>query len=693
VKALVLALCLQSTPQEEVGETVVATPRTTKPKTDTSADRIVVTAEELAATGERSLPKQLGKAAGVWIQETNLGGGSPLIQGLSGNQVLLVIDGVRMNDATTRSGVNQMLNGVDPATVDRIEVIRGPRSVLYGSDALGGVVLIWTKTRKPAGDAPTRTGLHGAVEGRYDSATEGWAGALELSGASSRFGWTVVGGYHDYDTLHTADGEVPNVGYEGDSYFGSFEAMLDPDRSLRATAMMTRDYDVPRTDRMNAGFGQTNPANDEYFFNVQDRQRYVLAYNDRSGGALADIFEARLSYRYYREERHIRGFGSNTRRLEEDTTNTVGIGLDFKKAVSDDHLLTYGVDADYDDVDSLRTDVDITTGAGTPNDGAFAPGSRYLGTGVFIQDEISSFAPWDVTVGARYAFYDFGFDDVSTGAHETGSFDDLSGSLSVGRAVGEGWSLVGTLARGFRAPNLAELARDATFFGGDELHNPDLEPETSLYAEIACEVKKPTWNGAVAVFHNNISDVVGSRLIDPGGAGSGDEIYLRENIGTLEVIGAYVLGTTRLGGAESPWSTNAYVEYTWGQQYSDFVDPNTGEQPFDDEPGQRIPPLHGRVGLQRDFSSWVRWAELAAHWALEQDRLSPQDLGDPRIDPNGTDGWVSVDFDIGGPIGDGRGNSSWMLGVHNIFDESYRIHGSGMDAPGRGLVAGVRWSR
>src|SRR4030095_6663756 len=94
-------------------------------------------------------PTQLAKAAGVWLQQTNLGGGSPLLQGLSGHQVLLGVDGVRWNDSATRTGVNQMLNGIDAATVERVEVIRGPRTVLYGSDALGGVVLIWTKTRKP----------------------------------------------------------------------------------------------------------------------------------------------------------------------------------------------------------------------------------------------------------------------------------------------------------------------------------------------------------------------------------------------------------------------------------------------------------------------------------------------------------------------------------------------------------------
>jgi outer membrane receptor protein involved in Fe transport len=675
----------------EGGETVVTAPRSEAPATDTGADRVVVTAEELAATGERSLPRQIGKATGVWIQETNLGGGSPLIQGLSGNQVLLLVDGVRMNDSTTRNGVNQMLNGVDPATVDRVEVIRGPRSVLYGTDALGGVVLIWTKTRKPSSvDGDER--VHGAFEARGETAAGGWVGSAELSGGFSGLGMLAIGSYHDWHGLHSADGEVDNTGYEGGALFGSFETRLDPVRTLRLTSSITKDHDVPRTDRLNPGFGQTDPANEEFDFVIQNRQRVVLAYGDRSG-FLSDELEARLSFRFYEEERRIRAFGSNTQRQEQDTTNTIGIGVDLKKALGEGHLLTYGFDADYDDVDSKRLDVDITTGVGTPNDGAFAPGSHFFSGGAFLQYEVTTWEHWDATLGGRWNYFAFGFQDLTTGEDEDGNFDAVSGSFALGRDLGEDVRLVGTVARGFRAPNLAELARDATFFGGEELHNADLDPEESLYGELALDVLKETWNGAVAVFHNNIDDVVGSTLVDPGGPQTGDEIYLRENIGTLEVYGAFLRAMTRLGGAQSPWSAETVVEYTYGQQYSDFVDPNTNTRPFNDEPGQRIPPLHGFVGLRYDIGpGWLGWVALSTAWAAEQDRLSPQDLADPRIDPNGTDGWVTVDLDLGGPLGKDAQDSRWYVGVHNIFNEDYRVHGSGIDGPGIGLVVGARWS-
>lgn len=181
-------------------------------------------------------------------------------------------------------------------------------------------------------------------------------------------------------------------------------------------------------------------------------------------------------------------------------------------------------------------------------------------------------------------------------------------------------------------------------------------------------------------------------LIDPGGPGTGDETYLRENIAMLELYGALARASSRLGGAHSPWSTEVAVEYTRGEQESDFVDPGTGDKPFDDVPAQRIPPLHGWIGLRRDTDwTWLDGLALTAAWAAEQDRLSPQDLSDPRIDPEGTGGWVTLDLDLDGPSGSGAGGSRWFLGVHNVLDESYRIHGSGFDSPGVGV--GVRLSR
>jgi hemoglobin/transferrin/lactoferrin receptor protein len=676
-------------------ETLVTASRSNATATTTSADVTVVSSAELYATGERSLPRMLQKATGVFVQETNLGGGAPILRGLIGNQILIVVDGVRLNDSSTRGGPNQSLNGIDPAIVERVEVVRGPTSVLYGSDALGGVILIWTKQRKPTGGVEGADGaLHAAVDGEYQSVTSGYRASLELSHAYTNHAWLAVGGLHEWNELRSADGEIDNTGYSGESYFGSWVSSLGRARSLRATTMISKDHDVPRTDRLNVGFGQTNPANDEFLFAVQDRQISTLTYEDANPGMLADAMQARVSFRFYNEDREVRNFGSSTRRMEHDTVNTLGLGVDFKKALGENHLLTYGLDLDYDEIDSGRVDVNINTGVQTPNVGNFAPGSHYTGGGLFVQDEILAFDPVDVTLGLRYGYFEFGFKDPVSSQRESGDFDSLTGSLAVGREVSDGVRLVGTVAQGFRAPNLSELARDATFAGGTELHNADLDPEQSLYGEVALEVKAERWTGAIALYVNSIADTIGRRLVNAGGPAVGDETYIRDNAGTVELYGVEGRYSRRLGGADSPWSFDGIVEWTYGKQYDDFFDTTTNSQPFLDVPSTRVPPLHGVVGVGYDArETWFERAGVTAQWASAQNKLSPQDFADPRIDPNGTNGWVTLDVDVTGPIGARGGGSYWSVGLHNLLDEDYRVHGSGFDAPGFGVVVGVHLSR
>ena len=186
--------------------------------------------------------------------------------------------------------------------------------------------------------------------------------------------------------------------------------------------------------------------------------------------------------------------------------------------------------------------------------------------------------------------------------------------------------------------------------------------------------------------------MIGSRLLDdPTPGNPGDETYQRDNVGRLRIWGAEARLARRLGGEESPFVGTGVVEWIEGRQFDDTIDPNTGEQPLNDVTMRRETPFHGSVGLRyepKDSAYAVTWVQLAWVWALAQRDLNPGDLGDPRIDPDGTDGWNVLHLDLGGPLGKvGRG-STWTVGLHNLLDESYRVHGSGFDGPGFGLIAG-----
>ncbi len=684
--------------------TTVTAPRSTVPVTAAAADVTVLTAEDLARTGERSLPRMIERAAGtgLWLQETNVGGGAPILRGFIGEKVLIVVDGVRLNDATTRLGPNQSLNTIDPGIVERVEIVRGPGSVQYGSDAIGGTILIWTRRRLPGSvDAQGAVnGFDAGVDARYQSANRGHFVSPHAAWSTDRDGFFVSGSWAQFNELRSADGWIDNTGYDAGGVFGSWVHGIDRWRSLRLSAGVHRDFDVPRTDRLNVGFGQTQPSNAEFEFEVQDQRQLLLAYEDAEAGGIADRFQARLSLREYTEDRRLRSTGSSQRRLETEEIQAFGLGVDWRKRIHADHLLTWGLDAELDDVDSSRTNVNIGTGASTPGVPPFAPDSSYLTTGVFVQDEIASFDPVDVTVGVRYSFFRFGFDQFTSGPaggpHESGDFDALTASLGLGYDLSDAWRATAGVAQGFRAPHLDDLARNGTVFGGTELANPDLDPEQAVTVEFGVEQSSPTWKGAVVGYFTRIEDTIGRRLVDAGDPGTlGDETYLRDNTGRVDVYGAELHVERRLGGSDADFLARGGVAWTRGQQYDGTINPLTGEATYDDVPARRIAPLNGFVALGYDPATplwtWLRWAELRLTLADGQDRLNPDDLADPRINPEGTGSWERLDLTCGGPLGE-RSGTSWMVGVQNILDRAYRVHGSGFDAPGFGVVVGMSWT-
>ena len=690
-------------PTVDLGETIVVAPRSKPTITTPRADVIVLTSEDLERSGERNLPRAIAKAAGVgvWMQETNTGGGSPIVRGLIGPHVLILIDGVRLNDSTTRLGPNQSLNTIDPAHVERVEVVRGPSSVLYGSDAVGGTILIWTKRRAPGSASATgRLGAFGVeLESSGESATDGGRASLGASWAGASDGVLAMGSIGDWGNLRTGNGEVDFTGYSSTGFLGSWEHDLGGERSLRAILRIHRDFDVPRTDRLIAGFGQTQPSNAEFEFKVQENAGYTLVYEDQDAGSFADSLQARFFLRNYVEARQIRNTGSNNRRLETDDVRGMGFGIDLKKDLGAGHRLTYGLDFDRDDVDSDRTDTNILTSVQTAQPGAFANNAHYASAGIFAQDEIRDVAGFDVTVGARYSYFDFSFNQIDStpggGPEVDGDFDALTASLQAARSLSDSLRITGTIAQGFRAPHLDDLARNATIFGGTELANPDLDPETSLSGEIALEYTSNPWRASLAVYHSTLSDYIGRVLTDVGNPGTtGDETYLRENVGTVEFVGVEA-EVRRYLGDDSPFSVGGGIAWARGRQYDDTINPATGNADFDDVPARRMPPVNGHVSFYYDAlenDPTVSWAELAIVMADAQDDLHPEDLTDPRIDPDGTPGWATLNVDLGGPLGSNDAASTWSLGVHNLLDQDYRVHGSGVDAPGINLVAALRWS-
>jgi outer membrane receptor protein involved in Fe transport len=685
-------------PQEpqvtELPAEVVTAIRSEAPATQSESSVTVLEREQLERTGERSLPRMIQKAAvgGVFVQETNMGGGAPILRGVIGERVLIVVDGVRLNDSTTRLGPNQSLNTIDPSIVERVEIVRGPAAVLYGSDAVGGAILIWTKRRLPHDGEKS---LQYGVDATYMTVNTGARGSAWTSWSGERDALFVQGSLEEWNELESADEKQDFTGYHSNAFFGSYARELDRYRMLRLTTRLHRDFDVPRTDKLVKGYGQTQPSNAVFNFSLQEQEAYFAELVDTERRPWADRMQTRLFVKRYTEEREIRATGSNNLRDERDEVLGYGLGVDFHKDLGSDHSLKYGIDFDRDEVTSTRFDTNIVTQVTTEKDGAFADNSKFWTAGIFAQDEIRSFEPFDVTIGVRYSHSEFGFTPFNPASpHEDGDFDAFAGSIAVARDLGERWRVTGTLSQAFRAPHLESLANNATIFGGTELANPDLDPETALTGELAVDYHDPLWRGGVAMYHTGISDAIGRVLVDVGNPGTlGDETYLRDNVGSIAIFGAEARLARRFAD-DSPWGAEGTLTFTRGRHYDDTVNQLTGEKTYNDVPARRIPPLFGSLALTYDTLEagdaldWGRFEMIAAD---EQDDLSPDDLADPRINPEGTAGWAVFNVDVGGSLSSYVDGASWSFGVHNVLDQQYRIHGSGLDAPGVGAVLTFSW--
>ncbi|RLB54713.1 MAG: hypothetical protein DRI90_20010, partial [Deltaproteobacteria bacterium] len=322
------------------------------------ADRAVsvVGPKQLREAQPRTTPEALWDTPGVFVQQTNHGGGSPIVHGLIGPQVLLLFDGVRLNNSTYRTGPLQYLNLVDPLSVSRIEVLRGPGSVLYGSDAMGGVIQLFPHEPRD-GRLMERPEVHGTTQLRYASAgkTAGAHARAELG--VQGFGALAGGTLQSLGDLRGGRGVgvQPYTGYADYTALASLDyrfgkGALDGWRN-KATYLVSRIEGAGRTDKLYDS--QKLQLYDNELHLVYDRMRLEI-------DALRTAIEVTPSFQHFFERKdNISMADDLTTRLasvrDEVMVNTFGLDAALETVFSDDRLaLRYGGTFYRDWIDARR---------------------------------------------------------------------------------------------------------------------------------------------------------------------------------------------------------------------------------------------------------------------------------------------------------------------------------------------------
>ena len=666
----------------------------------------------------RTLADALSETPGVLVQKTGYGQASPFIRGFTGFRTLLLIDGIRLNNAVFREGPNQYFSTIDALTIDRLEVVKGPSSVLYGSDAIGGTVnaltrnpemLPWPQDSAPlmgkGADGKTlfkrtmapmseqRFAFHPAGYYRYASAENSHSGRGELGLAiGPQVG--ILGGvtWRDFDDLRGGDliGEQERSGYT--EIDGDIKLLIRPTENVDISAAFYRveQNNAPRwhSTVFSKSFDGTTLGTD---LRRDFDQRRELAYLQGEVREVAPWLDrVRFSMSFHRqseEQDRIRDTG--VRELADFTDDQYGalVSLESPSPVG---TWTYGAEYYHDEVQSGGRDFGATgVLTGIRERGPVADDSSYDLLGIFVQDVFKPWEPFEITLGARYSWAraQADGDKIDTNPTDALAFADLDESFDAFTAsarfrldVARNWNFFGGVSQGFRAPNLSdftsfELARS----GERETPTYDLDPEHYVSFEIGTKARSEQLRASIyaSYFYTLIDDQI--VRFPTGALLDGAPEVTRANAGE-----GYSHGI-EFGAEWNFWQgITLFGNLSWTEGE---VDTFLGPDDLQRRPASRIQPLTGLAGLRWESEDRKWFIEGTAQLARHQDRLSPGDaLDTQRIPPGGTHGYQV--FSLRGyykPVEQVR----IFAAVENISDEDYRYLGSGINEPGTNVVVGT----
>jgi hemoglobin/transferrin/lactoferrin receptor protein len=517
---------LEDTIPYRLAPLVVTATRTARPVFTTPAPVNVIGATQIRAAAASTVSDLFREAPGLDVAGVGVQQPRPVIRGQRGQRILLLQDGVRFNNSRRQQDFGEIPGLVDVSTVERVEVVRGPSSVLYGTDAIGGVINIITRT-------PERDGVHGTVGYRYGSAGEQKRGAADVFGRFGGFDFQLNAALREVGSYDAPSGSFGNVslaspvavhgtGVEDRTLAGRLGYRFHPNHSLFVRA---EQYDAH-----DAGYGFVEPAD------YDPTQRWInITYPDQtfrklsfgySGTQLRTPIADRADIIAYTQQNE-RNLGIELKlqqgamhvdALSYSDVGSRGLRFEAKKLALPRVLLTYGVDVFRDRAvnrDSATVTMTMNRGGQTmtvtqtdttqnmPADAAF----RSLAA--FVQSEVSV-GRGTVVLGTRVqdAYAEASAFRSRPETTETKNNRTVVGSASVIYPVTEGFSVLGSVGRGFRSPNLIEWffegpVTDRSYF---QSANLELKPETSLNTDFGLRFRTQRINLEGFVFQNRIRD-------------------------------------------------------------------------------------------------------------------------------------------------------------------------------------------
>ena len=659
------------------------------------------TADALAQTGE------------IYIQKSQLGGGSPMIRGFAANRILLTVDGIRLNNAIFRSGNLQNIISVDAHSLERTEVIFGPGSVQYGSDALGGVVNMMTFSTKLSAKEAV---INGGSILRYSSANNERTAHVDLSYSANSFASVTSISYSRYDdqkmgsngpdeylrnefatTINGADAVVPNSEPQKQVFtgFGQFSLIqklkfkLSENLISEAGFYYSNTDNIPRYDRL-IQYKNGNLRYANWYYGPQEwlMAKIDLVYSKKN--ILMDLAKLQVAYQQAKESRHDRDFGSDIRRNRHEEVDIFSVNIDFTKPLNERHHLYYGLNAGFNIVGSTANELDLNSGFRVNSATRYPDGATYNNYAAYINYEYKPSAQLNFLAGIRYSqfninatfdttFYPFPFTNaqLSPGAP--------SASVGVVLEPNEKITIRTNLSTAFRAPNIDDIGKVFDSEPGNVVvPNPDLEPEYAYNIDVGISRK---FGRFVKFDFTGFYTLLDNAMVRRDYSFNGQDSIIYD--GELSKVQALVnTSSARLYG----FNAKLFVDFNQNWSFTSTYNLVKGE---DDQnlPLRHVTPSFGSTHLiyKRNRLKLALYADYSGGFNYEE--LSPDEQAKPHlyaIDENGlpySPNWFTLNL-----------MSSVQLlqfvqlnfGVENILDNRYKTYSSGLVAPGRNWLIGVR---
>lgn len=655
----------------------------------------------------------------VYVQKSQLGGGSPMIRGFATNRLLITVDGVRMNNAIFRSGNIQNIISIDPLALEKTEIILGSGPVIYGSDAVGGVMNFYTID--PKFSHSEKTELSGNALARYATANSEKTAHFDFTIGRKKWAFVTSATYSDFDDLRMGshgpdeylrtyyvtqqDGldvvvENPDplvqkpTGYEQINLLQKVKFAPNNEWEFNFTNYFSSTSDYPRYDRLfrndNNIFGSA-----EWYYGPQVWFLSNFGLNKRGNGEIYDHAKFNVSYQFFKESRHNRDFGDIIRYSNTEMVDAYSMNFDFEKDFSASKLF-YGFDYVFNKVHSTGKEKNLNTNAENTAASRYPNNSTWQSMAVYANYlwEISS----DLTfnMGARYnhvlldadfneLYYDFPFQEanLSTGA--------TTGNIGLNWKQSDFLKLKLNVSTAFRAPNIDDIGKIFDSEPGTVVvPNPNLKPEYSYSGELGVELNmKKVFRIDLTGYYTSLQDALVRRPFSLNGEttieyqGEPSEVQAIQNAASAHVYGIEFGSEFFIS---EKLSLQSQLVMTEGEEELD----NGSRAPM-----RHVGPFFGnshliwqnknlKFDLYTEFNGEIAFKDLAPSEQSKDYLYAVDQNGNPYF-PS----WYTLNISAQVKLSD-----NWMFttALENFTDQRYRTYSSGIAAAGINAIAAVKFS-